>query len=248
MITLAICDDKAAFRKNITAICRTYFETKGIEYRICEYVSGEEFLMQEYPDILISDVRMKRVSGIMVKDILARMQADTKIIFVAENKNDITEAFGRNVYGYLIKPLKYDLFCRKMDEILEDIYAQERYVFCKRDDRFEKVFYKNILYIESSGKATRLYVQGAGESKISNLTIGKWEKILDKYEFARCSKKHIVNVLYVTDINHGIKLVNWITIPLGESYRKDFMEKYYADKSKRAVICRNDERTVGGAD
>lgn len=240
MITLAICDDKAAFRKNLIATCRSYFQTKGIEYQICEYASGEEFLMKKYPDILVLDVRMKRVSGILVKDILARMQAETKIIFVAENKNDITEAFGRNVYGYLIKPLKYNLFCKKMDEILEDIQAQDRYVYCKNDDRFEKVYYKNILYIESSGKATRLYVQGTGVSKVSNLTIGKWEKLLDQYEFVRCSKKHIVNVLYVTDINHEIELVNQITIPLGTPYKKEFMEKYYADKSKRAVICRDD--------
>ena len=248
MITLAVCDNELIFRKNVMAICRSYFEASGILYEISEYASGEEFLVEKYPDILILNVKLKRLSGILVKDILTKMKAETRIIFVSKDKNAITEAFGRNVYGYLIKPLKYDAFCKKLDEIVKDIQEKENYVFCKHDDKFEKIYYKNILYIETATRSTKVYTQNGNGFRRSELTLTQWEKILENHGFVRCSRKYIINIHYVVDINHEIKLPGQITIPLGVPYKDVVMEKYYADRSDRAILYGYTQRTAGRAD
>ena len=41
-----------------------------MKYQILEYASGEELLQDDYPDILLLDIEMKRINGILVKEIV----------------------------------------------------------------------------------------------------------------------------------------------------------------------------------
>ena len=77
MINLAICDVDMMARKNIKIMCEKYFEDINVEYQIKQYSAGEDFLIEEASDILLLDVRLKRMNGILVKEILEKINADT---------------------------------------------------------------------------------------------------------------------------------------------------------------------------
>lgn len=226
MITVAICDDEYRFRKNIEKCCRQYFTEKDMDYQVLEYSAGEEFLAAEHPDILVMDVTMRRLGGFLVKDILAKMHAKTRILFVAENKNVMSEAFGKNVFGFLIKPLNFHMFREKMDRMIEDIQDRQRYVYCKNEGEIERVYLKSILYIESYGRYTKVYVQGAKEYKVSDTGIRRWSEILLPEHYVQCNRMHIVNLLYVTNVDNEIELINGVRLPLTNCYKKVFHQKY----------------------
>ena len=238
MIRLAICDADMIARKETRLLCERYFRQKGLECQIEQYGAGEELLVEAHPDILLLDVRLKRINGILVKEILETLNADTRILFIAENRNYMADAFGKNVYGYLIKPLKVENYFEKMDAIVADIKLQEQYVFAKRDEKIEKVFFKNIIYVEVRGRKTGIYVRKTGMEivqYITDLSLSKWEKLLPKEQFIRTSRSQIVNLMYVVDIKRAIELINGIKIPIGEIYRERFLRKYDDIKQARGL-------------
>lgn len=245
MIKLAICDIDMMARKSIRLLCEAYFESKNLEYEIKQYSAGEDLLVEGYPDILLLDVRLKRISGILVKEILEKTNADTRILFVSENRNHMADAFGKGVYGYLVKPVKEALFCQKMDEMVSDIRAQSQCVFCKKGYEFYKVRFKDILYIEVSGRGTSIFVKSNDlelQQYATDITLARWEELLPEEQFAKANKRQIVNLLYVVDIKSEIELVNQIKIPIGVICKEKFGERYDEFKSRRKIIYRNAPR------
>ena len=250
MITLAICDGDMMARSKTRLLCEEYFKNKSIECQIKQYSAGEEFLVEEYTDILLLDVRLKRMNGILVKEVLEKTEADTRILFISENRNYMAESFGKNVYGYLIKPIKENVFARKMDEIMSDIYAQSQYVFCKKDYEIHKIRFKDILYVEVSGRKTSVFVRDKElgvQQYCADMVLATWGELLPKEQFVKANKRQIVNLAYVVDTKCDIEMVNEITISKGIICEKDFQEKYDEYKSGRTYLYRTASEADRGA-
>ncbi len=226
MITVAICDDEMQFRRNLRQACHQYFEERNLKYVIEEYKSGEDFLMGNYPDILLLDINMHRINGFIIREILAKKHADTRILFVAESKNFITEAFGRNVFGYLVKPLRYQMFCNKMDIVVKDVKESKQFIYCKQGKEIDKVYLNGILYMESYGRYTKIYLHGDNECRISEKGIRQWGKELEKTSFAKCNSKQVVNLNFITSIQEDIKLINGKSITITQTFKNEFWTKY----------------------
>ena len=249
MIRLAICDLDMMARKNVRLLCEEYFRSRDIEYEIRQYSSGEDFLIEDFSDILLLDVRLKRMNGILLKEVLEKMNADTRILFVCENRNFMADAFGKNVYGYLIKPLQKGVLNQKMDEMVLDICKQSQYIFCKGEDAFEKVWFKDILYIEVCGRRTNIFVKKKNVEMrryFADINLARWEEMLPKDRFVRANKRQIVNLIYVIDIKNEIELINQITIPIGVICEKIFREKYNEFKSRRTNVYRTASKSDRG--
>ena len=248
MIKIAICDTDILFRKKLRSLCEAYFQEKELEYQIQQYSSGEEMLADNNPDILLMDVRLKRINGILVKEILEAINAETRVLFISENRNHMSDAFGKGVYGYLIKPLKEELFHQKMDAMLSDVHQQSQYVYCKEGCEIKKVFFKDILYIEVAGRMTNICVKGT-ENRLYCCTVSKaldqWEEVLPLEQFVRVNKRQIVNLAYIVDIKGEIELINFIKIPIGASYKDRVWEKNNEFKSRRNIIHKTASGTGG---
>ena len=239
MVTVAICDSEILFRKNIIACCRQYLQGKNEEYKILEYESGEDVLMASFPDILLMDVKLKGINGLLVKEVLWRKGADTRIIFVSETKRWMPEAFGKNVFGYLVKPLKYTSFCDKMDTVLDDFRAKRRGIYCKTKENIEYVLFKDIVYVKANGRHTRLYLNGREEGVPCQLGIGQWVKQYGEEGFVRVNRMHLVNPAYVVSLERGdgmkspeLELSTGISMPITKTYEATIQERYLKWKAK----------------
>ena len=226
MIKIAICDDEQRFRKQMVKCCQRYMEEKEREYQIREYASGEEFLLGEYPDILLLDITMKRISGLIVRDILTKTHSETRILFVAENRNYMSQAFGKNVYGFLLKPIHYDMLCEKMDEMLEDMASGMQYVYCKKEGEIQRVYLKSILYIQSHHRYTKVYIHGIQGYLLSEKGIREWCTLLPTSEYTQCNKSQIVHLRYVTRVQDDVELIDGIHLRLTQRYYEEFCERY----------------------
>ena len=100
------------------------FESK---HKIIEAKNGEEALTilrnGELPDIILSDLNMPRMSGI---EFLTTLKADSKlkylptiILTTSENRVDLMKCFELGIAGYIIKPLKYEDYEKKLKRVFE---------------------------------------------------------------------------------------------------------------------------------
>ncbi len=240
MIKVAICDMDICCRKKIRLLCEEFFAEKHLKYTISQYSSGEEMLSDEYPDILLLDVRLKRINGVLVKEILQKMCADTRIIFLAENRNFMSEAFGKNVFAFLMKPVKKEVLYAKLEEIIQDIEGQFQYAFCKDGADVVKVRFRDIVCLEVVGRMTKVYAKSSKEHVhiyTVERPLNKWEEVLPQELFIRTNRNHIINKLYVIDIKEKIELDYQIIIPIGTIYR-DKVWEYFYEFHKGRIHCK----------
>lgn len=226
MITVGICDDEQRVRRELRKCCEDYFTGKRLDYSILEYDSGESFLMGNNPDILLLDIKMHRISGLLVKEVLAKAHAKTRIIFLADNVNFMSDAFGRNVFGYLVKPVRREPFGRKMDDAIEDLMEYKKFTYCKYEGRIEQVYWSGIVCLESYGRYTKVYVQGVDGYMISDMGIRKWYEELPKLQYARTAKGLIVNLAYVARVDEQIEMINGAHVTLSRYCQAEFDERY----------------------
>ena len=122
MKVLFIEDDMIELMKLQRAVVN--FESK---HKIIEAKNGEEALTilrnGELPDIILSDLNMPRMSGI---EFLTTLKADSKlkylptiILTTSENRVDLMKCFELGIAGYIIKPLKYEDYEKKLKRVFE---------------------------------------------------------------------------------------------------------------------------------
>lgn len=235
MVRFAICDNERKERKRLMEYCHRYCVARRLEFACREYGAGEELLEDEDADILLLDTRMAGMGGLRVKDILQQRRADTRILFVSSHKEDIPEAFGRQVYGFLKKPLDYLLFEKKMDAMMLDFVQQNHYIVAGALEDKRRIFVKDIWYIRAEGKYTKVFLGDMEEYVFSDKSISEWIALLDTAEFMMCHRSYCVNFSYVRRIQEDIVLVNDLHIPMSRRREKELKKeyrKYMFQKSK----------------
>lgn len=119
---LFIEDDMIESMKLQRAVAK--FDSK---HDIIEAKNGEEALdiLQngDLPDIILLDLNMPRMSGI---EFLQVVKADDKlrylptvILTTSENRVDLLRCFQLGIAGYIIKPLKYEDYEKKIKRVFE---------------------------------------------------------------------------------------------------------------------------------
>lgn len=226
MITIAICDSVEQDRKHVAGFCEEYLKNKIVKYEIKEYASGESLLAEVFPDVLFLNTNIKKIDGILIKDILYKLRAETKIIFISREHNRMADAFGRNVYGFLKKPIQQRALAERLQNIMNDIIDEKNSMFCKRKKEFRKILFRDIVCIKAYGRYTKLFVRGEEEYHLSDKSFGDWYLEMEEREFICCHRSYLVNLYYIEDINVEIALVNGMRIPIARDRRDEFFESY----------------------
>ena len=98
---------------------------------------------------------------------------------------------------------------------------------------------KDIIYIEVSGRRTRIVVRRSkGQEEVFRVTksLVEWERILPKEKFVRGNRRQILNLMYVVDINSQIELINEHKISIGETYQHRVWERFHEFQSGRKGV------------
>ena len=99
----------------------------GLNHTINVANNGEEALEilednQQWPDLILLDLNMPRISGIEFLMILKNNEdlkhIPTVILTTSDNQKDIEECYRIGVSGYIVKPLKYYDYVDKIQNVL----------------------------------------------------------------------------------------------------------------------------------
>ena len=240
IMRIAVCEDESVVREDIVKLIQKYQPDADVS----AFASGEELLEagMQYDIVFLDILFDDRMSGIQTARSIREKQENDEnrksiIVFITGYREYMEEAFDVNAFHYLLKPVSEDRFAQVLDRAWKEQSAADlrdrQYILFKSANMQQKIFLKDIDYIESANKKVLVHTSGGvteGYGKMERL-----EAELDGY-FYRCHRCCLVNMekisAYSTDI---IQLLSGEKLVLARKKYPDFL-KHYMDYARSGGI------------
>lgn len=175
------------------------------------------FLRQNKVDLLFLDIKMPDISGIEFAQILKN---GPLVVFTTAYSEYAVQGFDLDAVDYLLKPFSLARFTKACNKALEmkNVRGEEApdFIFLKTGYEEEKVYLKDILYIEAAGNYMTYVLK---ERKLMcRQNVPEALQTLPEQDFVRVHRSFIVGVKHVGKIARQQVWVNGVEIPVGASY------------------------------
>ncbi len=191
---------------------------------ICgDVISAGEKLRSEKIDIIFLDINLPKINGL---EFTKSINNKYSIIITTAYHQYALEGFNLNVTDYLLKPIEFSRFVQAVNKVYaqnspkETIISKEvqerRFHFFVADKKRHKIFFDEILYIESLKDYVKVHT--AERSVITKFQIGEMEELLKDQNFFRIHKSFIVNLNRLTAFNANEVEIGKINLPIGRTY------------------------------
>ena len=196
------------------------------------------------PDIFLMDIMIKGdMNGIEVAEFVKENYGLPVIFLTAyADENTLSKAKITEPYGYILKPFKeidlhttIEMALYKHQKTVEikkelDVYSSlasetqngKDYIFVKNKSRLIKISVEDLFYVEALKDYVNFYSKH-GKYTIHS-TMKDVESKLPKKYYARVHRSFIVNRKAVESFSTSICEVNGVKIPVGKSYKNDFVQ------------------------
>lgn len=228
MLRIGICDDNNGDMELINSFCTQYFKESNGEVTIREYHNGNEVLKETDLDILFLDIEMPESNGLDVKNHFQMRALDVRIVFCTSHGEAYQDAFGKNVFGFLTKPVTYKSFERKMDEVIQDWRMEKAVITYRTESGAAAVPVQDIIYVKPAGRYSKIRTIQDKKEVFCVKSYGEWKEELTRYGFADSHRSWFVNLSHISRYDEGILLNDGSRIPLSRRMKKEF-EKTYCD-------------------
>ena len=195
-------------------------------------------LDQLKPDVIFSDIQMPGMTGL--EFIKSQYPMPYAVIFTTAHANFAAEAFEFEALDYLMKPIspeRIEKAIKRLEEYIElresaeeIAQTEEEYVYVKVDGEFQKIFYKDIHYVEAFADYVKIWV--SPEKRVVTLqTMRNMESGLPSEKFIRVHRSFIVSIDKITAIqNTSVIISGSIEIPIGKNYKDSVSQLLHKNK------------------
>ena len=170
---------------------------------------AETLIAATQPDLLFLDINLPGRDGF---ELLAALDHAPRVIFCTAYNEYAVRAFEQNALDYLVKPIEPTRLARalgKARQVIESDSAkkltklglQDR-VFVRDGDRCWFVTLKDVRLFEVDGNYSRLYF--GSERPLVPKSLNHLEARLDPQLFFRISRRHIVNLQWISEITPSV--------------------------------------------
>ncbi|MDR2043197.1 MAG: LytTR family transcriptional regulator DNA-binding domain-containing protein [Clostridium sp.] len=226
-ILLGICGDSKSRAGRLWADLSEYAEIRREGITVQLYESAESYLRRKEPaDVLLLNTELRGISGIQLKNLLAKRKSEEAILFVAEYSRSMKEAFGKNVYGFLEQPIRKESLFEVLDIVMEDLKKVPRSLGLPMDQD-GRILLSSILYIKAADKYVEIYTDTG--RKVGYYSLKKCEEVLDPTGFARVHRSYLIHFMHVAAVMNGhAKMSDGTEVPLARGTTKQVRKEFYA--------------------
>lgn len=191
-------------------------------YASTDVLAAVEVLKSQKIDLIFIDIQMPVLTGIELMQIFNQ---DHFFIITSAYSSYALDAFQFNVVDYLMKPITFHRFYQSVEKFLQWKPREEQpdFLFVNADKKLHKIFYDQIIYIESLKDYVKIYT-----SQETVMVLENMKTITDKLptqSFMRVHRSYTISTSKIKLIEGNmIQLQNGIQVPIGETYKKAFME------------------------
>lgn len=199
-----IVDDERLARQELKSMLA---EHKDIEV-IAECANANEAkekIAQLKPDVVFLDIQMPGKNGL---ELAQELHPLPELIFITAHDEYALRAFEVNALDYLLKPVQPQRLAETIKKLFEKeeetpaefrtVLTDEDQVFLKDGDRCWFVKLANVRLFESEGNYVRVFFEGNRPLVLRSLN--NLEQRLSPASFFRASRKHIINLKWVENI------------------------------------------------
>ncbi|WP_306640283.1 LytR/AlgR family response regulator transcription factor [Sanyastnella coralliicola] len=203
-----VVDDERLARKELMRLLEKHPEVEVVG----EASNGPEcieLIESKEPDLVFLDIQMPGMSGF---DMLAELDNVPEIIFVTAYDDYAIRAFEVNALDYLLKPIEEERLAGAIAKVTERFEREEAFVEEAKNDLLsasDRIFIKDgekcwfvpleeVRLFESEGNYVRVWFRDFKPLILRSLN--QLDERLDPKQFFRTSRKHIVNLSWIDDI------------------------------------------------
>ncbi|HHT29605.1 MULTISPECIES: LytR/AlgR family response regulator transcription factor [Petrimonas] len=186
----------------------------------------------ERVDVIFLDIQMPEVSGM---EFARFIDKDTRIIFTTAFSEYALDGYRVNALDYLLKPFSYTEFLSASKRALEwfEIKAASvekgeagvTGIFVRSDYKLVHVLFDEILLIEGLKDYVKIYTNKDQRPILTLMSMKSMEDELPQSRFIRVHRSFIVHRNKIDRVEKNRIIIGKHEIPIGETYRKSFMEE-----------------------
>jgi len=193
---------------------------------------AKEFMMDNKVDLIFLDIQMPGITGL---EFASTIPKETLVIFTTAYSQYALQSYEMEAIDYIMKPIDKERLDKAVQKALgyhrllkgknaEMDSINTEFILIKSDRRYHKILFKDILYVEALKDYVVVYVENT--RVITAMNLKTFHAHLKPLSFVRVSKSYLVNADHIESFdNHTIYVKN-AEIPIGDVYRKDFLELY----------------------
>ena len=180
-----------------------------------------DVLKSQTVDLLFLDIEMPYMSGI---DFLSNLANPPKVIMTTAYEQYAIKGYDLDVIDYLLKPIPFERFLKAVNKAYDIIINQRNpakeidYFYVKTNQKFEKVFFNDILFIE--GVENYVAIQTETSKIMTHATI---KAILGKMpddKFIQIHKSFIINLEKVSFVEGNMVGIGKYKLPVSRTFRE----------------------------
>lgn len=194
-------------------------------------------------DLVFLDIEIKDKTGF---DFLRQVEnIDFQTIFTTGFDNYAIKAFKYSAFDYLMKPIDVDEFNEsigrlgkkighnkknsQVKSLLENVrQKQPNLLTVSSVEGFETIPLADIIHFEASGNYTCIHTKN--DKKTVSKPIKFYEDLLDKNQFFKCHKSHLIKLDQVKNYHKGkqayVIMTNGNNVPIAVRRKDAFLDKF----------------------
>jgi DNA-binding LytR/AlgR family response regulator len=230
-----VVDDEPLARKGMELLIAelSYLE---LEEEFSNGIEAMDYLKSNEIDLIFLDIEMPGLNGL---DFLKSLKQKTQVILCTAYPQFALEAFELDVIDYLVKPIAFNRFYKAAEKAKEfhELFQSpqqtidnitDQFIFIRSERKLVKLFFKDIKYIKGLKDYVMIYT--TKDKYITAMNVKTIHKQLPDSTFARVNKSVVINVDYLTSVDHDLILLSEDEFTLGNTYKDYFLKTYIKDK------------------
>ena len=191
-----------------------------------------ELMEHQEIDLIFLDIQMPVMNGI---EFLKITNQRPSVILTTAFPNYALDGFELDVMDYLLKPITFNRFFKAVKKVWEFKQVQDAsvnktsrasdidYFFVKNDKTYEKIYVKDILYVEAMQNYIAFHTVDC-KRHLALITMKQAEENLQGNNFIRVHKSFIIAVDKIKSIADNKISIGSMQIPIGRNYKTQLME------------------------
>ncbi|MCE7054920.1 LytTR family DNA-binding domain-containing protein [Algoriphagus sp. AGSA1] len=193
-------------------------------------IEANKVLKNQKIDLLFLDIEMPVLKG---TEFFKNLSHKPKVIFTTAYRDFALEGFELNAIDYLLKPISFARFFKAIEKYLDqssfaisvaeiNVQAKTDAVFVRKDRKQVKVFFADILYVESVKDYIKIVTDD--DNHLTKQSLSSFLEGLDN-RFLRTHRSYLVNLDKITAYTNQDIEIGKVELPIGESYKLSVLER-----------------------
>ena len=196
-------------------------------------LSALEVFQNQSIDIIFLDIQMPDMLG---TEFMRSLNKRPKVIFTTAHSEHAVEGFELNAADYLLKPFSFNRFVFAVNKAIDLIEIEinmntsfdssksriQEYILVKADYKTYRIFFNDILYIQSMREYVAFYTPSGRILSLGSLK--KLENELPQGLFLRIHNSYIISKAKVSILEGNMIHIGKEKIPIGASYREEVLK------------------------